>query len=57
MKEKTVPVDRETLQDAIEDLSELRNERAWWNDEPRCGYDVRYRALSERIEKLKQLMA
>ena len=63
MNKKAIPVEllvsvqKELLDEILDDLSELRGERSWWKDEPRRNYQKEYNELSERIEKLRKILS
>jgi len=40
---------REALTNCREDSAELLGERHWWQHEPRCGYDERYKAIESNV--------
>ena len=44
------------LEEILDDLIDLRAERDWWKDEPRCGYAQRYADLSKRINMLNDVL-
>ena len=46
----------ELANSVLDSLYELRGERFWWKDEPRCGYQSQYRQLCEDIEKLEKIL-
>ena len=47
MKNIVVPI--ELLENVLDELYELKGERSWWKDEPRCEYKERYEELLEEI--------
>lgn len=50
----SVPV--ELLENVLEELIELRGERAWWEQEPRCGYAQRYALLCAEITQVEAIL-
>lgn len=51
-----VSVPRELAENALDELYELRGERAWWKDEPRCGYQMGYQRLCGLITELETIL-
>jgi hypothetical protein len=49
-------IDRELLEEIIEDLHELEAEWRWKKDEPRCGYQKSYHSLCDRIQTVRSLL-
>lgn len=49
----TVQIDRFLAEHALDALIELRGERDWWKDEPRCDYQARYYQLCRDINALE----
>lgn len=52
----SVNVPKEFLTQLLEELYELRGERDWWKNEPRCRYAERYRVLCKEIEELETML-
>jgi len=46
----------ELAHDVLEELYELRGERSWWKDEPRCNYQRDYNRLCAEIDALEKLL-
>lgn len=46
----------ELANDVLEELYELRGERSWWKDEPRCNYQRDYNRLCAEIDALEKLL-
>lgn len=42
--------------DVLEELYELRGERSWWKDEPRCNYQRDYNRLCDEINALEAIL-
>lgn len=42
--------------DLLEELYELRSERSWWKDEPRCNYQRDYNRLCDEINALEAIL-
>lgn len=42
--------------DVLDELYELRGERNWWKDEPRCNYQQDFNRLCAEIDALEKLM-
>ena len=49
-------VERDKMEEILQDLYELAGERDWWKNEPRNGYADEHAKLLERIEFLKGLI-
>ena len=43
----------DALTECVDDSGELLAERGWWQDEPRCDYQIRYDEHKQRIEAAK----
>jgi hypothetical protein len=54
--ERTVVVPVELLDAALDYMCELRGERSWWKDEPRCGYDQAYYELCKEIKQVEAIL-
>lgn len=48
---RSITVPRQLFEDLLEDAMELRGERGWWKDEPRCNYQRDYEQLCARIDE------
>jgi hypothetical protein len=46
----------ELASDVLDELYELRGERNWWKDEPRCTYQHDYNRLCAKIDALEKLL-
>lgn len=46
----------ELASDVLDELYELRGERSWWKDEPRCNYQRDYNRLCAEIDALEKLL-
>lgn len=44
------------VNDVLEELYELRGERNWWKDEPRCNYQRDYKRLCDEISALESIV-
>ncbi len=53
-EEISLPV--KLAKDVLGELYELRGDRDWWKDEPRCNYQNEYKRLCDEIEALERLM-
>ncbi len=56
MSEQSITISREFAEDILDQLRELKGERHWWKDEPRCGHHKAYNELCEEIERLEKLL-
>jgi len=54
---EAILIERELLQNALENLYELKGERGWWKDEPRCGYAKRYKTLCDEISHIEMILS
>lgn len=55
--QRTVSLPLQLAQEVLEELHELLGERAWWKDEPRCGYQERYEALRRTADELSAVVS
>lgn len=55
--ERVVSVPRELAQNILDELYELRSERNWWKDEPRCNYQRDYKRLCDEISQVETIIA
>lgn len=51
-----VLINKELLEDVLDDLYDYRGGKSWWKDEPRCNFIQYYNELSKRIEKLEEIL-
>lgn len=49
-------VPRNLLEALLDNTYELRGERNWWNDEPRCNYQRDYQRYCDEIEKAEEIL-
>lgn len=54
--DRMVSLPVELAQNVLEELYELRGERHWWRDEPRCNYQKAYGQLCAEIDALEKLL-
>lgn len=47
----------DALTECVDDSGELLAERGWWQDEPRCDYQIRYDEHKQRIKAAKAALA
>jgi len=50
---ETVQISRELAENALDYLVQLRGERSWWKDEPRCNYQIQYAQLCLDIRDME----
>lgn len=50
-------VSKDLLDEILEDLYDLKGERGWYKDEPRCNYQKDYQDLVCRIGQLEDLLS
>lgn len=55
-EERLVSLPVELASDVLDELYELRGERDWWKDEPRCNYQRDYNRLCAEIDALEKLL-
>lgn len=51
-----IEIEIDLANEILDQLGELRCERDWWRDEPRCTYQKDYEALCGQIEALEKLL-
>lgn len=56
MNDSYILIPRELLDNALDELYELRGQISWWADEPRCNYKKRYNLLSDTIIKIETIL-
>jgi len=49
-------VPRDLLEALLDNTYELRGERNWWKDEPRCNYQRDYQKYCEEIERVEDIL-
>ena len=49
-------VPRDLLESLLENLYDLKGEREWWKDEPRCGYQRDYQRYVEEIAATEKIL-
>ena len=49
-------VPRDLLEALLDNTIDLRGERTWWKDEPRCNYQRDYQRYCDEIEKTEEIL-
>lgn len=49
-------VPRDLLESLLENTCELRGEREWWKDEPRCNYQRDYQRYLDEIAAIEEIL-
>lgn len=49
-------VPRELLEALLDNTYELRGERDWWKDEPRCNYQRDHQRYCDEIKQTEQIL-
>lgn len=56
MSEPTVTVPVRLLENLIDNVYELKGERHWWKDEPRCRYQERYLGYIRDTQEAEEIL-
>lgn len=56
MSDPIISIPRELLEKLLDNTYELRGERYWWEDEPRCGHQRDYEGYGEVIKQVEKIL-